>query len=106
MAKITDVTFTGASGDKYVFGAYPLGTTFKDVGGVYIFTSGNRYTPIYIGKTQSLAGRIPGHNESECVRRHGGDAICVRVDSNASSRSSTERDLIRSYQPPCNDQLL
>lgn len=106
MAKITDVTFTGASNAKYVFKAYPLNTSFRNVGGIYIFTTGIRYTPLYVGKTQSLAGRIPSHNEWECVRRRGVDAICVRVETNAEKRGQIEADLIRSYQPPCNDRLL
>ena len=106
MRKITDVTFTGASGRKYQFEAYPLNTPFRNVGGVYIFTSGSRYTPIYVGKTQSLASRIPGHNKIPCLRRHRVNAICVRGENRASFRSQIERDLIRSYQPPCNDRLL
>ena len=38
MAKIADVTFTGQSGREYKFEVYPCETTFKDVGGVYVFS--------------------------------------------------------------------
>ena len=38
MSKIEDFAFYGASGKQYIFQVYPIGTEFKDIGGVYIFT--------------------------------------------------------------------
>ena len=113
MTRIEGVTFYGASGTKYNFTAYTADTTFNDVGAVYIFTKRYRgtdgsykYTPLYIGQTNSLSDRIPSHEEWPCVRRHGVNSICIHADDSRSSRLAKERDLINrgSSPPPCNEQ--
>ena len=38
MSKIEDFVFYGVSGHQYIFQVYPIGTEFKDIGGVYIST--------------------------------------------------------------------
>ena len=109
MSKIDDVTFTGASGREYVFGAYRIGTEFTDVGGVYIFTKQARnqqkYYPLYIGKTESLRDRVnSSHEKWDCAERNGLNCICVLVESNSISRAAIENDLLRQFRTPCNEQ--
>ena len=97
MAKIADVTFTGQSGREYKFGVYPRETTFKDVGGVYVFSkrdSQRNHTLLYIGQTHSW----------ECADPLGGNVICTHRENNETQRKAKERDLINAYQPPCNKQ--
>ena len=55
MRKVKGVLFTGESGENYFFEIYPKGTTFKNIGAVYIFikkilnSSGKpSYEPLYI----------------------------------------------------------
>ncbi len=110
MAKIEDVTFQ-APGASYSFEAYPLGELFNAVGTVYIFTKrtanmggGARYTPLYIGQTDSLADRIPNHEKVPCVSHLGCDTICVQGDGGEQSRLRKETALRAAYQVPCNDQ--
>ena len=93
MAELGGVTFYGASGTEYDFIAYTTDTTFNDVGAVYIFTKRNlysdgsyKYTPLYIGQTNSLSDRIPSHEEWPCVRKHGVNSICIHRDASRSSR--------------------
>ena len=112
MSKFADVTFTGASGRKYVFGGYSIGTEFRDVGGVYIFTKQARnqlnelkYYPLYIGKTESLKDRVnSSHEKWGCAERNGLNCIYVLVETNSVSRRSIEDDLLRQYRTPCNEQ--
>ena len=108
MAKIADVTFTGQSGREYKFGVYPRETTFKDVGGVYVFSkrdSQRNHTLLYIGQTHSFEERRLAHHEKwECADPLGGNVICTHLENNETQRKAKERDLIDKYQPPCNKQ--
>ena len=103
-----NVTFIGASGTKYQFESHIIWTEFPYLGAVYIFTKRHHlegqliFTPLYIGQTQSLAGRFCDHHKFECVQRNLGNTICIHRDSNVSSRLHKERDLIESYNPVCN----
>ena len=111
MPKIADVEFQGASGLKHVFEAYPLGTeTFKDVGGVYIFTKEARnrhgdikYYPLYIGQTKSLKNRLTAsHEKWPCAVQNDVDGLCVLEEENTFSRRAIELDLLSKYNAPCN----
>ena len=108
MAKIADVTFTGQSGREYKFEVYPRETTFKDVGGVYVFSkrdSQKNHTLLYIGQTHSFEERRLAHHEKwECADPLGGNVICTHRENNETQRKAKERDLIDKHQPPCNKQ--
>ena len=110
MAKIADASFKGETG-TYQFQVYPTDTTFKAVGAVYIFTKRTvdsagkgSHTLLYIGQTDSPADRIPDHEKWPCVRKNGGNCICVHVDDDEDSRLSKESDLLAGNDTPCNDQ--
>ena len=102
------VTFTGKSGNRYEFNVYPRETSFKDVGGVYVFSSVNSqgyHTPLYIGQTRSLEDRrLTYHEKWECAHPLGGDTICTHREDNEARRLRIERDLINAYNPACNNQ--
>ena len=110
MAKIEDFAFYGATGNRYIFQVYPIGTEFKDIGGVYIFTrreintrDGVLHNLLYIGQTISLPIRLTRlHHKWEGVLRNRGNCVCVYSESNDSDRNRIENDLIRKYQPPLN----
>jgi hypothetical protein len=113
MSKIGDATFVGASGKEYVFGAFPLGTTFKEIAGLYIFGkfvpaglmgSGNT-TPLYIGQTDNLERRISDHEKLACAKIHGFNCICAMVfNGTEAQRIDVETDLRHGNPTPCNDQ--
>ena len=102
------ITFIGAYGTRYQFESHLIWTEFPYLGGVYIFTKrhhlqGNLiYTPLYIGETQSLAGRFYAHHKFDCVKRHLGNTICIHREDNEFLRRKKESDLIASYKPICN----
>ena len=103
--KTQTCVWTGKSGKAYPFEVYKIGTSFKDVGGNYIFakeTTANRWTPQYIGETQSLRDRLPNHEKLPCVERNGATHVHVHANSNAGARLAEEADLIAATNPPCN----
>ncbi len=112
MSKIENVTFIGDSGSEYTFASYPKGTVFNDVGGVYVFTkqyrdrqSVIRYAPLYIGQTESFSDRLTeSHEKWDCAEENGYNTVCVYVDQDEESRLSIERDLLKNYRTPCNEQ--
>lgn len=110
MTKIADATFEGKSGTKYGFSVYTLDTSFKNIGGVYIFShrsvSNGKGTHAfkYIGETGDLGERIANHEKWPCVKRNGANAICTHAEANAKKRLDIETDLRNGGQTPCNDQ--
>ena len=108
--QMATITFTGASGTQYTFNIHPMSDLgrFNAVQGVYIFTRRNattgRHGALYIGETGDASQRLTAsHEKLPCVRRNGGTHICFMRTSSASERMSAETDLIRAYNPVCND---
>jgi len=93
------------SNDFHVYGP---GTSWNNVGGIYIFTRLNAqglWLPLYVGKTESFADRLPNHERWQEAMRRGATHIHAKAVRQAASRDQLERDLIQAYQPPLNDQL-
>jgi hypothetical protein len=103
------IEFVGKSGRNYTFYIYPLNTTFKAVGGVYVFTKavqnaagGLNHDVIYVGQTEDLSSRFTDHHKQSCIDRNGANRICVRSEVDETVRLAIERDLVDHYNPPCN----
>ncbi len=100
------IMWPGASGTEYKYWIFPIGTSFKDEPGNYIFakkTAPDSYTPIYIGETGSLKDRLSNHEKMPCVKRHGGTHIHVHTSSeDEKTRKVEESDLLKRWDPPCN----
>lgn len=113
MSKIEDFAFYGASGRKYIFQVYPIGTKFNNIGGVYIFTrrmnnygGGVTHNILYVGQTISLMRRITSaHPKWYPALRNGMNCTCVYSVLNDSERNTIENDLIVKYQPPFNMRI-
>jgi hypothetical protein len=110
MAKISDATFRGQSGQEYAFEVWPMDQGFKAVAGVYAVTKrfknsngGYTHTIIYYGETENLSTRFDNHHKAACFTRHGATCICTHRDNDADSRLAKEADLIRFADPSCND---
>ncbi len=101
------VNWPGASGTKYKYWVHSLDTTFKDQGGNYIFakkTASGKWTPVYIGETESLSDRLPNHDKLPCVRRNGGTHIHAHTSGGQRERRAEEADLLANFNPPCNKE--
>lgn len=89
----------------YEFTVYPrFGTTWNNVGGIYIFTGvvGNQWEPYYIGRCESFLNRLPSHDRWDEAARRGATHIHARVVPQEASRATLEEALIRACNPPLN----
>jgi hypothetical protein len=81
--------------------------SWRDVGGVYIFTGLNLqlnlWVPQYIGKTGSFRNRIPSHGMWSPAVRLGATHVHAMVVEQEAMRAWVEQKLIAEYQPPLND---
>ena len=110
MSKIEDFAFYGPTGQKYIFQVYPIGTEFRDIGGVYIFTRREinargvvTHHLLYIGQTKSFTRRLTRlHDKWDSVIRNRGNCVCVYSELNDGKRNLIEGNLIRKYKPPLN----
>lgn len=90
------------------FIVYPHTTTWNNVAGIYIFAGINRqnqWIALYIGQCDSFQNRIPSHEKWDKAQSLGSAHVHAMVVSRQADRDAIEGDLIRSYQPPLNDQL-
>lgn len=111
MTSFSRITARGASGAVYEFQAYPLGTAFKELPGLYIFcspvTNGN-WRVHYVGQTHNLQNRVgtglPTHHKIAGAKRAGATHVAVRViNGRESDRIAAESDLIQRLKPHLND---
>lgn len=103
------ITYEGKSGKKYEYLMYPIGTSFKDIPGNYIFakeTAPGKWRPVYIGQTSSLQSRLADHEKEACAKRNGATHIHVHSSSSSETERKTEEsDLIARFTPECNERM-
>ena len=109
MSKLGTMTLTGASGNKYEFNVYPLGTEFNVIGAVYYVSKrtvkadgGGEHSKIYIGQTSDMSERFDNHHKADCFNRYGANCLSTHREDNEENRLSIESDLLEAYNPPCN----
>jgi hypothetical protein len=109
MATTTQTSnWVGKSGKTYTYCVYPLGTSFKEEPGNYIYAkeiSPGRWVAKYIGQTKNLNQRLGGHEKEACAKRNGATHIHAHISADEQTRLAEERDLIQANNPPCNTQL-
>ena len=102
MNKLGNVKFSGKSGTRYPFIAYPLGTVFAEgFGGVYVATrrregksrSGFVHKRIRMGQSDDL--RQPLASEEQAFSTQGANCICVHAEKDEGTRREIEQDLVR-----------
>jgi excinuclease UvrABC nuclease subunit len=99
------IQWPGISGKSYKYWIHPLGTSFKDEPGNYIFAKKNasgKWVPVYIGQTKSLRDRLSNHNEEPCAKKHGATHIHTHTSGAEDERLVEESDLVKKWSPPCN----
>ncbi len=110
MGKISIITLTGESGNKYNFNVYPIDTDFKPIPVVYYISKrtedsdgSGRHSQIYIGQTSDASERFDNHHKAQCFINDNANCVSIHGDSSEKSRLAKEADLINAYNPPCND---
>ena len=96
--EIETVHWRGASGSDYKYWVYPIGTTFKEVPGNYIFTKreNGRWRPIYVGETENLGERFDTHHKAQCIARKSATHIRAHTSSErVEVRRAEESDIIK-----------
>jgi len=93
------VVFRGESGERYRFQVWPLGTRFKAVGAVCIFSKRTFSNPTFtqtashkclcIGETSDLS-RLP----YQLPQASSADCVCVYLAGEEQQRHSVQRDLL------------
>ena len=113
MATYGGITFTGKSGEKYFFHAWPLGTRFKSMAAVYFVTkrsfSNKTYRiagheGIYIGQTENLTDPFSTQMQLDCFKKHGANCVCLYLAENEERRVAVEQDMIAAHRTSCNEQ--
>lgn len=105
---MADETYSwqGRSGRMYTYYVHPIGTTFKNVAGNYIYAKRNGFggwTAQYIGQTDDLGSRLAYHPKEPCAKRNGATHIHAHANSDGElARKAEESDLIARHSPPCN----
>jgi len=111
--KFGDITFSGKSGHKYHFQAWPLETRFKPLAAVYFVTkrafdngtySRASHDSIYIGQTANLADPFATQSQFVCFRKHGANCICICLLESEEQRIAAEEDLIALHGTHCNQR--
>ena len=105
------VSWPGQSGRIYEFEAHPIGTAFKQIGGVYIFCkpapNGN-WDALYVGETgdfnERLNTALQRHQAWPICRSLGVSHVSVMIVSGDQARLSIETELRHSLRPPANRQ--
>jgi hypothetical protein len=106
---LATLALTGKSGTVYTFAVYPINTELPKSGGVYVFTKRNQsnqsytHTVIYIGMTQEFLARHYNHHKDDCIDKNGATHICLLIEGSEKRRKEIEVDLIKAYNPPCNE---
>jgi len=106
MVQTTNLALTGASNRSYSFQVFTWGTNFNPTGAVYSIlkrTPEGKYRILYIGQTGDLSERFDTHHKQACFNRNGKTHIGVHPEPTESRRFDIETDLVRNYNPTCND---
>ena len=90
------------------FQVFEYSANWYAVPGLYIFAGLNpqgQWYPLYIGKAESLAERIPTHERWQEAGQLGATHVHARVEQQKAKRAIQEKQLIQNYQPRLNVQL-
>ena len=89
----------------HCFQTFDIGTPFKNVSAVYVFSRRNlngSHQIIYVGQTKGLADRFANHHRASCIKSHGANKVSILQIGEESTRLRIEAELINRYNPICN----
>ena len=112
------LTLDGISGKQYLFDLFSfddfseLKDAFQSRPAIYVFTrrrlveNGYTHDLVYLGETKDLSTRFEYHHKEQCISAHHANCIGIHgtsIDEN--ERKSVEKDILSTYDFPCNEQL-
>lgn len=117
---VTDINsflrLKGSSGKEYIFDLYEfdyfpnLGESFNAISALYLFTSrywdGESYKHelIYLGETSDLSKRFASHHKEDGIMSYGANCIGIFAFVGPEfQRKAAERDILNTYDFPCNN---
>lgn len=105
----TSCNWLGVSGTEYQYEVYSLDAEFRPLPGNYIYArqaeDGN-WIPIYIAQTRDLHQRLEGHVRMDDAIASGATHLHAHYCAvGQAARCTEERDLIKHWQPVCNEVL-
>jgi len=106
MLEQSEVQLTGVSNQTYDFSVTDWGTSFYRFGSVYIIlqkSGQSQFRLLYIGQTSDISERFYNHHKQACFDQNGKTHIGIYPESSESNRFAIETDLVRNYNPICND---
>ena len=78
MSEKPTILWIGLSGTQYKYWIHPIGASFKEEPGNYIFakeTQPGYWAACYIGQTENLDRRLGDHEKEACAKRNGATHI-------------------------------
>lgn len=102
------IYWEGQSGKKYKHWIHRIGTLFGNEPGNYIYAKEvepGSWTPLYIGQTSSLEGRLGVHEKEACAKQNGATHVHAHTTPGGGEarRIAEQADLIAKWNPVCND---
>jgi len=105
----TSCNWLGVSGAEYQYEIYSLNTDFRPLPGNYIYARQSEegsWTPVYIAQTRDLHQRLEGHVRMDDAIANGATHLHAHYcAAGQAARCTEERDLIKYWQPVCNEVL-
>lgn len=102
------VSWSGASGQTYIYWVFNLPCDLPKVAGNYIFAKRNNagfWIPIYIGQTGNFHERMKNHHAAECILRNGATHVHAHAAvGDERARFLEETDIRNNFQTSCNLQ--
>lgn len=99
----------GESGARYPYEVYPLDAEFRPLPGNYIYArqaENGSWIPVYIAQTRDLHQRLEGHIRASDAIANGATHLHAHYcAAGQAARCTEERDLIKRWQPVCNEVL-
>ncbi|MBX3703938.1 MAG: hypothetical protein KF822_09210 [Steroidobacteraceae bacterium] len=96
----------GASGRKYRYAVYMVGTVFGPGPANFVFARETRpglYAAVHIGHTGDLSEPFDNHLAMQCIRLNRATHIHVKLSTAPEEVRRAEcSDLIAEWSPPCN----
>lgn len=109
MSNIPTYNWTGKSGKRYTYYVYPVGSKFAEKPGNYGFCKKNaagNWVPRYFGQSGNLRDRLGKHEKEVCAIANGATHVHAHLNAHETDHLAEERDLIRRFNPACNEQLV
>jgi hypothetical protein len=94
MVEVSKIMWPGFSGKTYEYWIYPVGTSFREESGNYIFakeTKPGSWSPCYIGQTKNLDHHLSDHEKETCSKRNGATHIHAPLTSGSEAYTTFDR---------------